>query len=237
MTNIAHRGSSGTHPENTIPAFLAAAADGAKMCELDVQATRDGAVIVMHDDTVDRTTNGSGAVASLTLEQIRTLDAGAKFADDFRGVKVPTLDEVFEAIRGKLGLNIEIKEGAVEREVCATMRRFDALETSLVSSFAWNALRNVRAIDPGIRVALLADKRPRRLIEEAAAMGAYAVNPQYKLATREFCDEAHAQGLRVMVWTVDAPSAMEILADNGVDAIMTNYPARLRDFLRTRGGD
>src|SRR5579872_4989688 len=118
MLNIAHRGSSGTHPENTLAAFLAAADEGAQMCELDVQATRDGAVVVIHDETIDRTTDGHGAVAQLTLAEIQRFDAGAKFGAKFASQRIPTLDEVMRATRGKLGLNIEIKEGAVERQVC-----------------------------------------------------------------------------------------------------------------------
>jgi glycerophosphoryl diester phosphodiesterase len=232
--NIAHRGSSGIHPENTLTAFLAAADEGAQMCELDVQATRDGAVVVMHDETVDRTTNGHGAVAQLTLGEIQRLDAGAKFDARFSGERIPTLDEVMTALRGKLGLNIEIKEGAVERQVCDLMRARDALTTSMVSSFEWKALEAVRAIDPAIRVALLAEKNPAALLDAAVAMRAYAVNPRYDMVDAAFCREAHGRGLQVLVWTVDAPAAMRILIDAGVDGIMTNYPVRLRDVLAGR---
>jgi glycerophosphoryl diester phosphodiesterase len=232
--NIGHRGSSGSFPENTICAFLAAAGEGADMCELDVQATCDGAVVVIHDETIDRTTDGTGAVANLTLDQIRKLDAGAKFGARFRGERIPTLDEVFVAARGKLGLNIEIKEGAVEREVCRLIRAHDALSNSMVSSFEWKALEEVRSIDPAIRIALLAEKHRDRLIAAASEMSAFAVNPRYDLADASFCDKAHARGLKVFVWTVDAPEAMRILIDAGVDGIMTNYPARLRKVLSER---
>jgi glycerophosphoryl diester phosphodiesterase len=228
---IAHRGSSGTHPENTISAFLAAAQEGADMCELDVQSTRDGAVVVIHDETVDRTTDGRGAVADLALEEIQRLDAGIKFGESFRGQRIPTLDEVMKAVRGKLGLNIEIKEGAVERQVCRLMRSYGALTTSMVSSFEWKALEKVSAIDPEIRVGLLAEKNREALIAAAAAMRAYAVNPRFDMADAAFCGKAHARGLKVLVWTVDAPEAMRILIAAGVDGIMTNYPARLRDVL------
>jgi glycerophosphoryl diester phosphodiesterase len=234
VLNIAHRGSSGTHPENTLAAFLAAANEGAQMCELDVQATRDGAVVVMHDETVDRTTDGHGAVAQLALAEIRRLDAGAKFDAKFSGERIPTLEEVMNAVRGKVGLNIEIKEGAVEHQVCDLMRAHDALTTSMVSSFEWKALEAVRTIDPAIRIALLAEKNPAALLDTAVAMRAYAVNPRYELVDAAFCREAHARGLTVLVWTVDAPAAMRILIDAGVDGIMTNYPARLRDVLAGR---
>ncbi len=201
------------------------------MCELDVQSTRDGAVVVIHDETVDRTTNGHGAVAVLTLEEMQCLDAGIKFGAKFQGESIPTLEEVMKAVRGRLGLNIEIKEGAVERQVCELMRSCDALATSMVSSFEWKALEKVSAIDPDIRIGFLAEKNPDALIDAASAMRAYAVNPRFDMAGTAFCEKAHVRGLKVLVWTVDAPEAMRILIAAGVDGIMTNYPARLRDVL------
>ena len=109
MLNIAHRGASGRFPENTLAAFAAAIEAGAQMCELDVQLTRDGAVVVMHDDTVDRTTDGRGAVRGMTLEELKRLDAGVRFGNEFSGERIPTLEEVFALTRGRCGLNIEIK--------------------------------------------------------------------------------------------------------------------------------
>jgi glycerophosphoryl diester phosphodiesterase len=201
------------------------------MCELDVQSTRDGAVVVVHDETVDRTTDGHGAVADLTLEEIQRLDAGIKRGASFRGERIPTLDEVMQAVRGRLGLNIEIKEGAVERQVCELMRSYDALATSMVSSFEWKALEKVSAIDPSIRIGLLAEKNRDTLFDAASAMQAYAVNPRFDMVDAAFCAKAHARGFKVLVWTVDVPEAMQILIAAGVDGIMTNYPARLRDVL------
>lgn len=234
VLNIAHRGDSGNFPENTIAAFRAAAEAGADMCELDVQATRDGVVVVMHDETVDRTTDGRGTVAALTLAGIKRLDAGSWRGASFAGERVPTLEEVFAAVRGRLGLNIEIKEGAVEREVCDSIRNNGALATSIVSSFEWGALRNIQKIDPQVRIALLAEKDPGGLLEEGSAMRAYAVNPRFDMVTAELCREAHARGMAVLVWTVDVPEAMQILISHGVDGIMTNYPARLREVLGGR---
>jgi glycerophosphoryl diester phosphodiesterase len=201
------------------------------MCELDVQSTRDGAVVVLHDETVDRTTDGHGAVADLTLADIKRLDAGAKFNPAFRGERIPTLEEVFRAVQGKLALNIEIKEGAVEQQVCDMMRSNHALASSMVSSFEWKALEKVRAIDPEVRIALLAEKDRDRLLDAALAMHAYSVNPRFDMIDADFCARAHSLGLKMLVWTVDVPQAMQILIAAGVDGIMTNYPARLRDVL------
>ena len=139
-----------------------------------------------------------------------------------------------KAVRGKLGLNIEIKEGAVERKVCELMRSYDALEASMVSSFEWKALEKVHALDPEIRIGLLAEKDRDALLDAASAMNAYAVNPRMDLVDEAFCTRAHERGLKVMVWTVDAPEAMRILLDFGVDGIISNYPARLRDVMAGR---
>ena len=106
----------------------------------------------------------------------------------------------------------------------------------MVSSFEWKALEAVTAIDPSIRIGLLAEKNRDALLEAASAMDAYAVNPRFDMVDAAFCAEAHARGLKVLVWTVDAPEAMRILIGAGVDGIMTNYPARLRDVLLGRDG-
>src|ERR1700682_5975434 len=122
VLNIAHRGGSGTFPENTLSAFRAAIEAGADMCELDVQLTRDGKVVVIHDDTVERTTDGQGEGAILTLEELQRLDAGALFKEGAqRGERIPTLDEVFELTRGRCGLNIELKATGLEAQVAEIM--------------------------------------------------------------------------------------------------------------------
>jgi glycerophosphoryl diester phosphodiesterase len=231
VRNIAHRGASGTFPENTLAAFRAAIEAGAQMCELDVQLTRDRAVVVMHDDTVDRTTDGHGAVADLTLEELKRLDAGARFQDGARrGERVPTLDEVFHAVAGRCALNVELKEAGFEREVAAIMRKWHASGDSMVSSFDWKALETMRSVDPGIRAGVLAEKGAEKMIAAALGMRAYSVNPRFDMVTREFCDRAHQQGLAVLTWTVDAPELMRYLIDAGVDGIMTNYPERMRSL-------
>ncbi|HVA77745.1 MAG TPA: glycerophosphodiester phosphodiesterase family protein [Candidatus Binataceae bacterium] len=221
VLNIGHRGASKAFPENTLAAFRAACDAGADMCELDVQLSRDGAVVVIHDDTVDRTTNGHGAVAELTLEQLKALDAG-------RGERIPTLEEVFAAMAGRCGLNVELKIAGLEAQVAAIMRKWNAIGTSMVSSFEWGALEAMRTLAPEIRAGVLAEKKPDRMLEAAQRMHAYAVNPRFDLATREFCAAAHERGFKVFVWTVDAPEAMRALIDAGVDGIMTNYPDRMR---------
>src|SRR5271156_4282030 len=117
VLNIAHRGASGTFPENTLAAFRAAIDAGADMCELDVHLTRDGVVVVIHDEEVDRTTDGKGRVAEMTLAEIKRLDAGARYDRRFTGETIPTLEEVFDLVEGRCSLNIELKGAGVETKV------------------------------------------------------------------------------------------------------------------------
>lgn len=224
VLNIGHRGASKAFPENTLAAFRGACDAGADLCELDVQLSRDGAVVVIHDDTVDRTTNGCGAVADLTLAELKSLDAG-------RGERIPTLEEVFAATAGRCGLNVELKIAGLEPQVAKIMRKCNATESSMVSSFDWSALEAMRTLAPEIRAGVLAEKKPERMLEAATRMNAYAVNPRYDLATPEFCAAAHERGFKVLVWTVDVPEAMRMLIEAGVDGIMTNYPDRMRSVL------
>ncbi len=229
ILKIAHRGARGRYPENTLSAFRAAIDAGADMCELDVQTTRDGVAVAIHDDTVDRTTNGKGAVAKMALGEIKRLDAGAKFAEQFAGERIPTLEEVLAAVKGRCALNIELKAEGVESEVCKLMREYGAIGTSIVSSFDWDSLARARRIEPALRIGVLAEEKPEAMLAEAIATGALAVNPRFDLATEELCESAHRHGLKVYTWTVDVPDAMRALIRNGVDGIMTNYPERLRE--------
>jgi glycerophosphoryl diester phosphodiesterase len=232
ILNIAHRGASGTSPENTLAAFRAAIVAGAEMCELDVQPTADHALVVIHDDTVDRTSDGQGAVKEMTLAELKRLDAGVRFGGAAGSSEpIPTLDEVFAATAGHCALNIELKSGQVEKEVMALMRKWKALETSMVSSFDWGRLARMRELEVAVRIGVLAEKNVPQMFDAAARLSAYAIHPRFDLVTSELCDTAHARGLKVLVWTVDAPELMHLLIGYGVDGIMTNYPARLREVL------
>ena len=232
MLNIAHRGASGTFPENTLSAFRAAIDAGADMCELDVQLTRDGAVVVIHDETVDRTTDGTGEVAALTLEEIQRLDAGVKFkGGKVKGERISTLDEVFAATSGKCGLNIELKGAGVEAQVAAIMQARNAFADSIVSSFDWDYLKKIQTLHFNIRIALLAEEKPVDLMMNAVALRAHAINPRWDMVTADLCKAAHERGLKVYTWTVDADARMRALAECDVDGIMTNYPERLRTVV------
>jgi glycerophosphoryl diester phosphodiesterase len=229
---MAHRGASGTFPENTLSAFRAAIEAGADMCELDVQLTRDGAVVVIHDETVDRTTDGKGEVAELTLAELKQLDAGARFKDGaLKGERIPTLDEVFVVTSGRCGLNIELKAGGLEHQVAQTMQARGAFADSIVSSFEWEYLKKIQQLHFNVRIALLADDKPVDLMMNAVAMRAHAINPRWDMVTADLCKAAHERGLKVYTWTVDADARMRALIECGVDGIMTNFPERLRTVL------
>ncbi len=232
MLKIAHRGASGNFPENTVCAFRAAIDAGAEMCELDVQLSRDGAIVVIHDETVERTTDGKGEVAELTLEELKRLDAGAKFKGGaVKGERIPTLDEVFSVTSGKCGLNIELKAGGLEHQVAQIMQTRNALADSIVSSFDWEYLKNIQQLHFNIRVGLLAEEKPVDLMMNAVAMRAHSINPRWDMVTSDLCKAAHERGLKVYTWTVDADARMRALIACGVDGIMTNYPERLRKVV------
>jgi glycerophosphoryl diester phosphodiesterase len=231
VLNIAHRGASGLFPENTLCAFAAAIAAGAGMCELDVQTTRDGALIVIHDDTVDRTTDGKGAVAAMTLQEIKRLDAGVDFGARFRGERVPTLEEVFAFVNGRCALNVELKAAGIEYKVCEVIRAYRAAATALMSSFDWDALARIRYIAPDIRVGLLASEWPARLLGAATEIRADAINPSFEIVTEDLCVAAHDRAINVYTWTVDDVAIMRQLVAYGVDGIMTNFPERLTGLM------
>ncbi len=231
LLNIAHRGASRCCPENTISAFLAAVEAGVAMCELDVRLSRDGIPMLIHDDSVDRTTDGHGAVAEMTLAELKGLDAGLRFDRRFTGERIPTLGEVFDALGDRCGLNVELKASAAGAPVCALMSARRAYETSMVSSFDWDVLKRVKTIDAAIRIGVLGEEWPEAMIAQACALGAWSVNPRYDLRTAELVIEAHRKGLKVLVWTVDEPARMRRVIANGADGIMTNHPERLRALV------
>jgi len=252
LLNIAHRGASARFPENTLRAFSAAFEFGADMCELDVRLTRDGVPIVLHDATVDRTTDGRGAVATMSLQKLRSLDAGVKFGAGFIGELVPTLAEVFHltlptTCRGQTNLpnqppgkprpralNLELKGADTEGPVCDLIRANDAVDSTLVSSFDWAALSRVRDSAPEIRIGLLSSKRPAELLAAALDLRANAINPRFDIAGRDLCAKAHSHGIQVYVWTVDDVDLMRVLIAIGVDGIMTNYPERLASLREVK---
>ena len=233
---VAHRGACRRAPENTLAAFSAALELGAQAIELDVQRTRDGELVVIHDETVDRTTDGSGPVRELSLAEIRSLDAGSWFRPAFAGERVPTLSEVIRTVRGKACLNVEIKGGPnpgvapdddIAGQVLELLRAEDFLGQVLISSFNHEILARVRALDAAVPIAVLYLRHHSHALEVAARVGAQALHPFFASVTPGMVRAAHRRGLRVNPWTVDSPWVGRLLFSFGADAIITNQPSVL----------
>jgi glycerophosphoryl diester phosphodiesterase len=227
---IAHRGASAYRPENTIPAFELAVAQGADMIEIDLHATRDGAIVVTHDEELSGL-GGVGEIADASLDEIRVLDAGA-------GERVPTLAEVLDAFGERIAFNLEIKRGqrseyaGLEEATLDEVRRRGLLDRTLFSSFYDPVLGRLRALCPEARLALLISRRfPHAALERARSLGAEALNPQATLVDAGLLEAAHGAGLAVYVFTVDEPDAMRRLLALGVDGIFTNRPDRMRRLV------
>ncbi|MBE3598536.1 MAG: glycerophosphodiester phosphodiesterase [Limnochordaceae bacterium] len=227
---LAHRGFSARAPENTLVAFRMALEAGADGIELDVQLSRDGVPVVIHDERVDRTTDGKGWVKDFTLDQLRAFDAGGWFGEAFAGERIPTLDEVLEvAGPGSRLINVELKSGLVqypglEHKVIAALERAGALEKSVLSSFNHFSLRTVKALRPQARTGVLYMEGLVDPWAYARLVPADAIHPPRYAVLPELVEGAHRAGVAVHVWTVDERAELRRMADWGVDAIITNRP-------------
>lgn len=250
---VAHRGASSDHPENTLEAFEGAIRVGADVVELDVRMTADHVPVVLHDADVSATTDGSGFVHQLTLEQVKRLDASKGAGGPIR---IPTLREALEGLSGRIGVDIEVKnipgeasfDSPREEAAEAVVRMlaevgFDGLV--LVTSFNWLSIERVRDLDPAIATGFLTTAMidPRAALLYARSTGHGFVLPQAPAlfdAGASFVSEAHDFGVRVGTWTVDDEEAISALYSMGVDAIATNDPARgvaVRDEFRSRSAE
>ncbi len=235
---IAHRGDSAHAPENTLSAFRMAAEKGADAVEFDVKLSADGRVIVLHDQTVDRTTDGHGDVRSLPLAALRNLDAGARFEGRFPGERIPTLDEVFETVGKHLHVNIELTNYATPSDnlvskVVELVVKHDLQDRVLFSSFFSRNLRMARALLPEVPRGLLAWASwlgfPARTF--GWRRGYYALHPYLSDVNAGLVSRLHAAGKRLHVWTVNAEEDMKHMIALGVDGIFTDDPALLSRCL------
>jgi glycerophosphoryl diester phosphodiesterase len=245
---VAHRGASIDHPENTIRAFEAAVEAGADFVELDVRLTADAVPVVLHDFDLSRTTDGSGLVHQLTLAEVKRLDASRG-----RGARaeVPTLREALEALSGRVGVNVEIKNlpgepafdsprEAAADQVVKTLGDLGFPGPVLVSSFNWLSIERIQELDGAIPTGFLTSAAidPRAALVYARSRGHAFVLPQSPAlfeAGEAFVEEAHADGISVGTWTVDDPEAIRSLFVMGVDAVASNDPVTavaVRDRLR-----
>jgi glycerophosphoryl diester phosphodiesterase len=237
MLVLGHRGASAYTPMNTLPAFELALAQGADGIELDVHLSKDGALIVLHDFTVDHTTNSSGYVRDMTLAQLKALDAGAWFAEKFIGTRIPTLDEVFESVGNKLLINVEIKSetaetDGVEQAVADCIKRYNVSPHVLISSFNPLALQRFRTIMPDVPIGYLYAQDWIFSPELMEKLPHEARHPHHSIVDAEFMNWAHTNGYRVNTWTVNDPDRAIALHKLGVDAIITDKPNVIIESLR-----
>ncbi len=232
MTRIfGHRGASGYAPENTIAAFRLAAETGADGVELDVQMTRDGKLVVAHDETVDRVSNGTGRIADLTLKELKKLNFN-RTHPECEAAEIPMLEEVFELLRStELSINIELKNSLIDypglekRVIDLTMKQFDP-DRIIFSSFNHASMLRVKAIDPRLVCGLLYEASLIEPWEYAMRLGMDALHPQYAevITPGGNCRKAHEAGIRVHTWTVNDPEVMAEVLREKADILITNYP-------------
>ena len=229
-----HRGASGHAPENTLPAFRMAADMGADGVELDVQETKDGVLVVCHDETVDRTSNGAGWVKDFTFEEIRKLDfSGGNAA--YEGVKIPSMEEVLDLLApAGLTINIELKTGIVfydriEEKILQLVRNKNWEDRVIYSSFNHYSVRRIKELDPAAKTGLLYADGPIDMPGYGKRIGADALHPAlYNLQYPDLLEDCRRYGLAVNVWTVNSAQELLLCRDLGVNAVITNYPEKAR---------
>lgn len=243
--NVGHRGASAEAPANTLAAFERAAALGADGVELDVHLSADGVPVVIHDFAVDATTDGTGQVADLPLAALKELDAGSWFSPAFAGERIPTLDQVFEAVGRRLLINVELKvrgrpAGGLAEAVARRVADHGLADRVLVSSFDPRALQQMRRVPPQLPLGFLTSPLPDAWLARLRLwlmrdLRTEALHPHQRLVREATVRRTHSRGQRIVVWTVDGVDRMEQLAAWGVNAIITNRPDRLHEVLVSSG--
>ncbi len=231
MLVIAHRGASGHAPENTLAAFRKAIAQGASFIETDLQLSRDARFVAIHDATLNRTTNGQGAVHDLTLADLQRLDAGSWFGSEFAGERIPTLEEILEfSKKHDVVFYLELKPSGSwggEHALIGALRESGEIPRTVVISFDAAILEGLRKIEPTLMTGVLYEGQIERPIERALEVGARQLAVRANLVTPALLVEARKKDLQVVCWTVNHPAHMRLLMEAGVDGIMSDYPDRL----------
>lgn len=230
----AHRGASALAPENTLAAFRAAEAAGADGLELDVHLSRDGVPVVLHDETLDRTSDGRGPVDELTLEELQRLDAGSWFSPDFAGEKIPPLQDLLRWGGSRLRFNVEIKDSAAAQAVLELSRSYPH-SSILVSSFDHDLLHRLRCAAPQLPLAFLWEHPDwAAAVERAASCAAESFNPRYDILSAELVAACHRRGLAVYPWTVDTVAGLEHCWQLGVDGVFCNDPGQVLAWVQSQ---
>ncbi len=221
---IGHRGACGYAPENTLRSFQKAIELGVDMIELDVHLSRDGEIVVIHDERLERTTNGTGEVGEKSLVELKKLDAGG-------GETIPLLSEVVDLVKGKANLNIELKGKGTTRPVVRLIEGYvkkGLLKGDfLLSSFDYELLKDARRIDQDIRIGLNIESKSVNFKALAKELGATSLHPSLEMTNDALLIEAHNLGLKVYAWTVNEADDIRRLKTMGVDGLFSNFPDRL----------
>jgi len=236
---VGHRGAAGVEPENTIRGFRYALELGVDYVECDVHLTKDNQLIVMHDETVDRTTNGTGAIRNLTFAEVRSLDAG-------KGERVPTLAEVLEVVKDRAILLIELKGEGVEEQAVQTVKEMQMDEQVIFTSFHLDRIRKVKSPLPpfakggkggisSLKVGAIFGQPPADACQQALDAGASGIGVHYRNLRRELVNKAHSHGLDVRAWNPDTVPEMQAMIDLGVNGVSSNRPDLLISLVRTAG--
>jgi glycerophosphoryl diester phosphodiesterase len=229
---VAHRGYKAKYPENTWAAFEAALSSGAEMIELDITLSRDRVMVVIHDDTLDRTSNGKGAVSDYSISELQNLDAGSWFDGKFAGERIPALTEVLEKVNRRAAVNIEIKssafeeaapEDAIEKQVVALIRKMDLVDYVIISSFETRFLERIAALDPALALGVIswepADESTVKTLEK---LGAYSWHAWHEILTADQVELMHAANFKVFSFTVNEPEVLRSLTEIGIDGVFTD---------------
>lgn len=236
MLAIAHRGASGYAPENTIAAFRRAVAQGISFIETDLHLTRDAHFVAIHDESVERTTNGHGEIHNMTLAEVRRLDAGSWFASEFMGERIPTLEDILEfARKNDVVFYLELKPNGFwggEHALISALRDSSEIPRSVIISFDPAILVALRKLEPTLMTGLLYDGKLEKPFEKTIEIGARQLAVRGDLVTPNFLEQARKRDLQVVCWTVNSSAHMRLLVSAGVDGIMSDYPDRLLMVLK-----
>jgi glycerophosphoryl diester phosphodiesterase len=230
---IAHRGASSYAPENTLAAFDLALRMGVHHIELDVEATSDGHIVVIHDDTLDRTTNGSGLVTSQPLAALQALDAGSWFGATFAGERIPTFDEVLGRYKGRVHIHTEIKGRStyLSHRTADLIRQHGMVDQVTITSFQRARLEEIRAYAPELPTGWLVSDVSEPVIAQARSLGLRQICPRADTVTPELVSLLHAEAFVVRAWGVSTEALMRQVVRAGADGMTVNFPDKLITYL------
>ncbi|MGO1527478.1 MAG: glycerophosphodiester phosphodiesterase [Senegalia sp. (in: firmicutes)] len=234
----AHRGAKGYRPENTMAAFKLAMEMGADGIETDIHLSKDGYLVLIHDEKVDRTTTKKGYIKDMTLAQIKLLDAGSKFSEEFAGEEIPTLEELIILTKDTdIILNIEIKNNKmnypkIEEKLVELIKKYKIEERVIISSFNHNTIYKIKELDENLKTGILYSRNIKRPIRFAKNIKADALHPKHKRVDFKLMIKAKLTGLEINTFTINNTKQMNKMFKYRVDGIITDYPDKAIEFRK-----